>query len=118
MMMLFNSARNRKIVIGVMVALMAARITVFVLGAVGVLTWGSSGGGASWLPFVMVPIMVIVVMLMLGRRGMMHHMMSGSAETPLELLQKRFVRGELTSDEYEKMKRALLDNPREQQRQE
>ena len=41
----------------------------------------------------------------------MHHLMFGSApETPLELLQRRFARGELTKEEYEEMKNTLLDS--------
>jgi uncharacterized membrane protein len=55
--------------------------------------------------------LIIVAMMLLGRRGRMGHPVTGGPhDTPLELFQKRFVRGELTRIEYEEMKRVLLDS--------
>ena len=103
--------RTRRTVIGLMVAVMGARMVVLALAAVGVMSWGGSGQAASWMPLVLLPMLVIVLVLLFGRRGTMHHLMFGSApETPLELLQRRFARGELTKEEYEEMKNTLLDS--------
>jgi len=42
--------------------------------------------------------------------GMMHQMRHEShSETPLEILKKRFAVGEITKDQYEEMRRILLD---------
>ena len=95
---------------GLMMAVMGGRMLVFALAALGVISWGGSAG-TSFMLLVMIPMLVIVVMMRFGRKGMAGHSMSGgSHETPVELLQKRYVRGELTRDAYEEMKRALVDD--------
>jgi len=45
--------------------------------------------------------------------GMMQHMTHEyQGETPLEILKRRFALGEITKDQYEDMRRILLDEPR------
>ena len=63
-MMIINSLRRRgprtrRTVIGLMVAVMGARMVVLALAAVGVMSWGGSGQAASWMPLVLLPMLVI-----------------------------------------------------------
>lgn len=64
------------------------------------------GGGFMWLLFIVVIGVLIYLVLQYtktkGGTGM-------SGETPLDVLKKRYAKGELTKDEFDRMKRDLSD---------
>ncbi|MES0490435.1 MAG: SHOCT domain-containing protein [Leptospirales bacterium] len=72
--------------------------------------WGSG----MWLfPMIMIIIMLIFVF---GRgrfgppwmqRGSRHHNETPEQETPLEILKKRYAKGEITKEEFDNMKKDL-----------
>lgn len=111
--MMINSSRIRKLIFGLMFTMIGVRLLLFALATMGVITWVAplSMSVLSWILPVGMPIVMMSLMLLLGRRGMMHHQMAhGSDDAPLlEILQKRFALGEITKDQYEEMKRVLLD---------
>ena len=73
--------------------------------------------GGWWIfPLVMGIIMMIFFFLMSGRRGFRPPWMQGSdrnhrentdSETPLEILKKRYAKGEITKEEFDQMKKDL-----------
>ena len=77
----------------------------------------SFGFGGWWIfPIIMCIIMMVFVFFVFGRGGFRPPWMQGSdrnprrstgTETPLELLKKRYARGEITREEFEEMKRDL-----------
>ena len=67
----------------------------------------SAALGSSWVSWVfpvVMPLIIIVVVLLLRAWGSANRPMpSGSDETALEILQKRFAHGEITRDQYGEM---------------
>ncbi len=72
--------------------------------------------GGMWIfPMVMCVIMLIFF-LFSGRRGYRppwwgpggHHHESGDSETALEILKKRYAKGEITKEEFDRMKKDIL----------
>ena len=78
-------------------------------------------GGAFIFPMIMPIIMLVVVLIILyfifGRGGfrppwcdvsdrLPHH--ARDSETPMDILKKRYAKGEITKNEYEQMKRDIL----------
>jgi putative membrane protein len=64
------------------------------------------GGGFMWILF-LVAIGVLVYLVLQNaktRRGL-----GASGETPLEILKKRYAKGELTKEEFERMKKELSE---------
>jgi uncharacterized membrane protein len=108
-MAMLNSSRSRKLVIGLMFAMMSARLLVFGLAAAGLITWGGSWLDMSWImPFGMAIVVILFVVLRGPRRIMRQYMGLAAADaTPLDVLQKRFARGEITQGQYEQMKQVL-----------
>jgi len=99
-----------KWVIVVMAAMMAARLLIFVLAAAGLISWGGSAG-LTWMW--MIPVAVIVMMALmffLGPRMMHGQRGQGPEESALEILARRFARGELTKDQYEEMEKTLREH--------
>lgn len=109
MMMLTNrKGKLAKWTIGLLLAMMAVRLSIFALAAAGLITWGGfSGAGWMWI----IPVVIVVMtalMLFLGPRRRMHGTRgSASEESPSEILARRFARGELTQEQYEEMEKTL-----------
>lgn len=68
----------------------------------GHMSWGY-GGLFMWLIF-LVLIGFVVYFVVRGDKWMKR---GGGEETPLDILKKRYARGEITEQEYEKMKKEL-----------
>ena len=77
--------------------------------------WGSG----MWLfPLIMMIIMLFVVSRMFGRRGGFrppwsqnsdrHHTEGTGSGSAMDILKKRYAKGEITKEEFEEMKRELL----------
>ncbi len=64
-----------------------------------------TGGIVVWL--LLIAVVVAVVYFMARQRG--GGGSSSTWETPLEVLKKRYARGEISKEEYERMKRDLLE---------
>lgn len=114
-MMLLKSWKKRKIIFVLLFAMIGGRILISLLAMAGVIKWVSPLGGASelsWIIPIVVPVVLISIMLVTGRKIMTHpqQMARGMEDEPLsEILQKRFVRGEITKKQYDDMKRILQD---------
>jgi putative membrane protein len=68
----------------------------------GHMSWGY-GGAFMWLIF-LVLIGVVIYFVVRGEKWMKH---SGSDESALDILKKRYAKGEITKQEYEKIKKEL-----------
>ena len=78
---------------------------------------GHFGGGVMWIfPVIFCIIMMIVCFHFFGRGGFRPPWMHGpdrgqsdstDSETPLDILKKRYAKGEITKDEFEQMKRDM-----------
>ncbi len=74
-------------------------------------------GGIWWIfPIIMCIVMVIFFFLRSGRKGFRPPWMQGSdrdhrestdSETPLEILKKRYAKGEINKEEFDQMKKDL-----------
>ena len=75
--------------------------------------WGSG----MWIfPMIMMIIMLLIVFGIFGRGRFRppwsqdsgkHHSESPGSETPLEILKKRYAKGEITKEEFDQMKKDL-----------
>lgn len=70
-----------------------------------------------WIfPMIMIVIMLLFAFGIIGRRGFgppwargsgSHHRETPDSETPLEILKKRYAKGEVTKEEFDQMKNDL-----------
>ena len=107
-----HSTRNRKLIFGLMFAMIGMRLLIFALGIAGIIEWTppASASMLSWVLPVGMPLVMITVMLLLGRKRMEVHpqMQQDSDSMPLsEILKERLACGEITGGQYEEMKRIL-----------
>ena len=66
---------------------------------------GYGGWGMMLMWLVVVVVAVLIIYFLLARRsGDDLHESSRMGETPLEILKKRYARGEITKEEYDRMK--------------
>ncbi len=69
------------------------------------------------MPIIMLIVVIAVLYLLFGRGGWLrtpwndisaHNNTTGNSETALEILKKRYARGEITQSEFEEMKKNIL----------
>lgn len=74
--------------------------------------------GGTWIIPLGMFVILLLAVLLLCRRGasgmccppMMHgHDMKTERETPLDILEKRYARGEITKDQFEQMKKDIRE---------
>jgi putative membrane protein len=72
--------------------------------------FGGSGGGFSWWIAVVIAVAVIVLALVVYL--LVRYIRGGSikkmAENPLEIAERRYASGEITKEEFEKIKKGLV----------
>jgi putative membrane protein len=73
--------------------------------------------GNMWLfPFLMIIVMLIMFSIFFSRNGFTppwwynknRYTKDSSTETPLDILKKRYAKGEITKEEFERMKNEIL----------
>lgn len=73
--------------------------------------------GGMWIfPFIMITVVIIVLYLIFGRGGFRppwpdrekYSDRKVDSETALDILKKRFAKGEITEEEFERMKKIIL----------
>lgn len=67
--------------------------------------WMVFGGGFMWLFWV-----VVILIIVIGLRSLMNSGTAGnssSGDTPMEILKKRYARGEIDDEEYEHRRKEL-----------
>lgn len=64
------------------------------------------GGGFMWLLFIVVAVVLVYLLIQntKHKKGL-----DSSGETPIDILKKRYARGELTKDEFDRMKKDLSE---------
>lgn len=78
--------------------------------------WMWPWGGMWIFPMIMFAVMIIFFIVFFGRWGCAppwwgprgHHRDSGESETALEILKKRYAKGEITREEFDQMKKDIL----------
>jgi putative membrane protein len=76
------------------------------------MSWGMGWGmGFGWLLFVLFWVLIIAVLLLAVKRLMSSAQTAGGApqQTPLEILQSRYARGEIEREEYQQKKNDLTN---------
>ncbi|BBN60084.1 SHOCT domain-containing protein [Hydrogenovibrio marinus] len=66
---------------------------------------GYYGGGFMWLWFLLIILVVVLFLVPLIRNNSVQN--SRPKDSALEILEKRFARGEINEDEYKSMKQTL-----------
>lgn len=78
--------------------------------------WMWHWGGMWIFPMIMFVVMIIFIFLIFGSRGWRppwwepggHNKQGGETESALEILKKRYAKGEITKEEFEQMKKDIL----------
>ena len=72
--------------------------------------WGDAWwhGGMWIVPLIMFTIMVLLIYLIFGRRGWRPPWCDARSDTALEILKKRYARGEISKEEFEQIKKDLV----------
>lgn len=72
--------------------------------------WGYNDGGWFWMALMMIggAILIIVIVYLLVRQFYSHNVKGpGAEQTPLEVARRRYAAGEITSEEFEKIKKDI-----------
>ena len=77
--------------------------------------WGPMWVFPTIMPIIMLVVLFVVLYLIFGRGGFCapwhgptrHYDQDRSAESPLDILKRRYAKGEISKDEYEQIKRDL-----------
>ena len=74
--------------------------------------WGDAWwhGGMWLIPLIMLTMMLAVVYFVFGRGGWRPPRGSERSETALDILKKRYARGEISKAEFEQVKKDLVTN--------
>ena len=65
--------------------------------------------GGMWIfPLIMFTIMLVVIYLVFGRGGWRPPWYGARFETPMDILKKRYARGEISKEEFERTKKDLV----------
>ena len=71
--------------------------------------WGDMWWGGMWIfPLIMLTVMLVAVYLICGRGGWRPPWSGERSETALEILKKRYARGEISKEEFEQVKKDLV----------
>lgn len=72
--------------------------------------WGDTWWhGGMWIyPLIMLTIMLLVIYLVFARGGWRPPWSGTRSETALEILKKRYARGEISKEEFEQIKQDLI----------
>ena len=72
--------------------------------------WGDAWWhGGMWLfPLIMLTLMLLVIYLMFGRGGWRPSWPGERSDTALDILKKRYARGEISKEEFEQIKKDLV----------
>jgi putative membrane protein len=78
--------------------------------------WMWHWGGMWIFPMIMLVVMIIFLFVFFGRGGCRppwwglggHHREGGETDSALEILKKRYAKGEITKEEFEQMKKDIL----------
>ena len=72
--------------------------------------WGDAWWhGGMWIyPLIMLTIMLLVIYLVFGRGGWRPPWSGERSETALDILKKRYARGEISKEEFEQIKQDLI----------
>jgi len=60
------------------------------------------------MPIVMIAVLVLCFYFLFGRGRPPGEHLPGREETPVEILKKRYAKGEITKEEFEQMKKDIL----------
>jgi putative membrane protein len=72
--------------------------------------WGDMWWGGMWIyPLIILTVILIVVYLIFGRGGWRLPWYSERSDTASEILKQRYARGDISRDEFEQMKKDLVD---------
>lgn len=69
--------------------------------------WGGWGMGFSWIFMILFWALIVLGIVALAKWLFAGSGSSGSSKRPLEILQERYARGEITREEYERMRHDL-----------
>lgn len=78
--------------------------------------WGPMWVFPTFMPIIMLLVVIAVLYLIFGRGGFCspwhgpdnHYNRDRSSESSLEILKKRYARGEITKEEFERMKQDII----------
>ena len=68
---------------------------------------GFFGMGFSWILLLIIIVIIVLVVYQVNKKN--PHQYNMNNETPLDILKKRFAKGEITKEEFDRMKKDLMN---------